>query len=742
MTGPISKPSENPLAQLAQDLRPGRLLPGLVAGLVTGILNVMLAMSLAALIFSGELAARLPTGIGMVLIGDAVVGTLIALTSSHPSSIAVSQDVPAAILAPVVAAALVGMPPGTGDAQRFFTAVLLITGATLLTGLCFLALGYFKLGGLVRFLPYPVIGGFLAGTGWLLLIGGIGIMAGDRSIATILRLDMFVHWLPGVVFALILMVVLRRVDHPLIIPGVVTAAVSLFYLFVWVSGASLPNLSAQGWLLGEFPAGGLWQFPLDPTHLGQVNWGTLASSLQNMLPILLISMVMLLLNVSGMELIVKQDINLNQELIVAGVGNLVGGTFGAIVTFHAISFSSLNHRMANSSRITALVSSAVCLLFVLLGPLVLAYLPKFILGGMLAYLGLSLLEEWVLQARSRFPPLDYFIVLLILAVAAVLGFLQGVVVGLLAALVLFIVNYSRINVVKRALSGVSFQSRVTRLGSQRAILLARGEQIHILQLQGYLFFGTAYHLLQQVRQRLAQNGLSQVRFLVLDFRQVTGLDSTAVLSFIKMKQIADELGLILIFTALSPEILAQFANNGLGEVDGVKVYPDLDRGVEWCEEEILQAADAGDVDESLLDHLVLILPEADNLEALLGYLEREEFASGEDLMRQGDEPDRLYFIEKGQVTAQLEAGPGEAQARLETMRGGRVVGEIGFYLSFARTATVRADEPTMVYRLSLARLKEMESSDPALAATIYHLIAHLLAERAAHLIRAVDALLQ
>ena len=67
-------------------------------------------------------------------------------------------------------------------------------------------------------------------------------------------------------------------------------------------------------------------------------------------------------------------------------------------------------------------------------------------------------------------------------------------------------------------------------------------------------------------------------------------------------------------------------------------------------------------------------------------------------MRQGDEPDRLYFIEKGQVTAQLEAGPGEAQARLETIRGGRVVGEIGFYFSFAAPLRFR-DEPTMVYRL-------------------------------------------
>jgi SulP family sulfate permease len=742
MSGPVSAQSENPLTQLARDLRADRFLPGIVTGLLIGTLNVMIAISFAALIFSGKLAANLPTGIGMVLIGDWLVCSLVALIGSHPSMVAISQDVPVAILAPVIAGALAAMPPEVGVEQQLFTALLFIAGTTLLTGLCFLVLGSFKLGGLVRFLPYPVIGGFLAGTGWLLFVGGIGIMVEERSIAALVHIDSLVHWLPGVVLALVLMFVSRRVDHPLTIPGVVAVAISLFYLLAWVSTASLPGLSAQGWLLGKFPAGSLWRFPLDPAILRMANWGTLVSNVQNVLPILLISVVTLLLNVSGMELIVKQDINLNRELVVAGVANLVGGMFGAIVSFQSVSFSALNHKMSDSSRFTALVCAAVCLVSVLLGPLALTYVPKFILGGMLAFLGLTLLEEWVIQSRRRFPPLEYFVVLLILAVAAIFGFLQGVVVGLLAAVTLFIINYSRIDVVKHVLTGASFQSRVSRLGRHRAVLLAQSDQIYIMQLQGYLFFGTAYHLLQQVRQRLAHDDKPQVRSLVLDFQHVTGLDSTAILSFMKMKQIAQERHLNLIFSALSPAVEGLFANNVLGEMDDVKIFSDLDRAVEWCEEEILPAEAAGEEGGSLLDQLALVLPEAGNLKTVLGYLDRQEFSPGEYLMRQGDDPDVMYFIEQGQVTAQLETGPGTSPARLETMHGGRVVGEIGFYLGLARTATVRADEPTTVFRLSLEKLREMEKTDPASAATIHRLIAHFLAERAAHLIRAVDALLQ
>ena len=284
------------------------------------------------------------------------------------------------------------------------------------------------------------------------------------------------------------------------------------------------------------------------------------------------------------------------------------------------------------------------------------------------------------------------------------GFLQGVAVGSLAAIALFIVKYSRVNVVKHTLSGASFQSRVTRASRLRAILHARGEQTHILQLQGYLFFGTAHRLLEQVRGRFQQTDLPPVRFVVLDFRQMTGLDSTAILSFTQLKQLAQDRAATLILTGLSPAMQAQFASHGLGEAERtMKVFPDLDRGVEWCEAEILRAEGAADEAGSLQQHIEQLLPEARHVETLLQYLKREDVAPNAYLIRQGDAPDVMYLLERGQVTAQLEPASGGSPTRLETMRGGRVVGQIGFYLD---------------------------------------LIVHLLAERVTHLIRAVDALLK
>jgi len=127
------------------------------------------------------------------------------------------------------------------------------------------------------------------------------------------------------------------------------------------------------------------------------------------------------------------------------------------------------------------------------------------------------------------------------------------------------------------------------------------------------------------------------------------------------------------------------------------------------------------------------------LKRLLPFLERLETKSGDYLMVEGDKPDCLYLVESGQVTAQLDF-PDRPPLRLESMGSGRVVGEIGFYLGQARTASVVVDKPGVVYRLTASALGEIEREDPQIASALHQLMANLLAQRATHLIQVVDAL--
>ena len=720
--------------QIRAELRPSRLVPALVSGVLNGALEVALAVSFAALVFSGDLSPHLSRGIGLALFSAMAGIALVALLSSFRASLSANQDVPAAIVALAAAAVAAAAAP----AAQFATVAVVIALTTLTAGLLFLFLGLFRLTGLVRFLPYPVIGGFLAGTGWLLVIGGIGMMAGRShalaGFGDLLAMPALVRWLPGVLAGALILLLAGRVRHYLFLPAAILGVLLLFYAVAFLRGASLAELSAGGWLLGPFPAGGLWQ-PIGRAEWSQADWSAVWPQLPNLLAAVGISAIALLLNATGLELSLRRDLDLNREMRAAGWANLVAGLGGGFVSYHALSLTMLNARLGAKGRLSSLVVAAVVAVALLFGGAALGLLPKLIFGALLAYLGLSFLWEWVVVAARRLPRIDYAIVVGILVIIAGVGFLQGVVVGVIAAVVMFVVSYSRSSVVKHELDGRSFASRVTRSSQARALLADVGEQAYYLQLQGFIFFGTAYGLLEAVRARVRR---VETRHVVLDFRQVIGLDSTALLSFDKMRQLAHDSGFSLTFAGLRPALREQFAQGGLREVPDVLVFaPDLDRAAEWVEDQLCLASAPPD-ERSLDDYLQAIVP-GQATTRLVGYLARRETAPGATLIRQGDEPDLIYFIESGQVTAQLEQ-PGRAPLRLETMRGGRTVGELGFYLGTRRSAAVVVDRPAVIYVLTQAELARIEREDPAAAYAFHRVIVHLLGERVLHLMQAVDAL--
>ena len=162
-----------------------------------------------------------------------------------------------------------------------------------------------------------------------------------------------------------------------------------------------------------------------------------------------------------------------------------------------------------------LISASLCGAALFLGGSLLAFFPKPIAGGLLLYLGLSFLVEWLYDGWFKLPKTDYFLVCLILFIVGVFGFMEGVGVGVLVAIVLSVVNYSRINVVKHTLSGTHCQSNVDRTLSHKKLLDVKGEQIYVLKLQGYIFFGTANNLLDQIRRRTDEEHLAALDDILL-----------------------------------------------------------------------------------------------------------------------------------------------------------------------------------------------------------------------------------
>jgi SulP family sulfate permease len=716
-------------------------------GLIAGVLSVVIEISLAALIFSGDLAPHVARGIGLTLIGGVVIGLVVTLTTSVPGTIAIPQDTTAAVLA-LVAAGIAAEVRGSGGGEAvFWTVAAAIAITSFLTGLFFLALGRFKLGGFVRFVPYPVVGGFLAGTGWLLMQGAINVMTGAPfrlgQLARLFQVDVVPLWLPGVVFGVLLLGGVRRFNAFVVIPSMLVAAIALFYGVLRFTNTSLADAGARGWLLGPFPSGALWSPPTPAVWAG-VDWAAIFARANGLGTVLVVGTVALLLNASGLELTMRRDIDLDHELEAAGLANVVAGLSGGPVGYQTMSLSALAQRLGAKGRLGGLLAAAVSGAALLFGAGLLSFFPRPVLGGFLFFLGLSFVVEWVYDAWFKLPRTDYLLVLLILAAVGAVNFLVGVGLGIAVAVTLFVVNYSRVNVVKLAFSGADFRSNVERPRSSREVLDETGDQILILRLQGYIFFGTAQALLTEIRRRAEHPTLRPLRYLVLDFRLVNGLDSSAVSCFERMRQWAEAKEFRVVFTQAPPGMRRQLERGGLDERrDGtVRFFSTLDHGVEWAENQTLTAAQVpAEADrDTLAVQLARVVPKSVDVNRLMAYLVKHQVSEGDYLVRQGDPPEAMYFIESGQVTAQLEL-PSGGIIRLRTMRGGTVVGEIPMYIGGVRTASVVATSPCTFYRLSVDRLDEMEHDAPDLAAALHKFIARTLAERLAGLSRTLEAAL-
>ena len=710
------------------------LLSSLTAGLVIGIINITLAVSFAALIFSGPLGVYLPVGIGLMLVSAVVFILLLGLTSSLRGLIAGPQDSPAAILALVAAAVAGAMPAAASSESLLATVMAAIAVTSLVTGLFFLFLGQLKSGNLVRFVPYPVVGGFLAGTGWLLLKGGLATLTDlPLTLETVPRLFQpanLLSWLPGLLLGAWLLWATRHIKSGLITPLTILAAVALFYVWLAVTGRTVTDAGVRPLLLGPFPQGALWK-PLTPTLMAQVDWRIILGQAGQVGIIVLVSVLSLLLNAGGIELAVRQDLDLNRELRVTGAANIAVGLLGGAVGYHALAESVLVHRMGARSRVTSTVAALSCVLPLFLGASILSYVPKLLVGGLLIFLGLAFLAEWLYDAWFKLSREDYLQVWLILGVVSAFGFLQGVAVGIGIALFMFVLTYSRVDVVTNVLTRGTYHSTVDRPNAQCQILQDNGERVVILQLQGFIFFGTAQALLDRIRRRLADPGLRRPDYLVLDFRRVTGFDASTVSVFQRIQQLCEAGPVELVFTQLSAEMRRWVARGGLREGVGsvFHLFPDLDHGLEWCEEQILAAERMTSTGRGgLQEQLARTFSDPAQTERFMSYLQRMDVPAGFQLFRQGDAADAMYFVDAGSVTVHLEVGESFG-ARLRTILSGTVVGEVGVYLEGPRTGTVVAAEPSTLYRLTTESLAHMEAQEPDLASALHRWIAQLMAQR-------------
>lgn len=726
-------------------LSPEVLWPNLIAATLMAMMNITLAISLGSLIFTGPLAEHRAVGIAIFLVGTAVGGVLVAAGSGFKGIIAGPRSAHAPILA-TMAVSLSVIMTNSAETAVVATVTAAILCITVVNGVFLYAMGQARLGDMVRYIPYPVMAGFFAGIGYLLVKGGVSVAVGpvaDLSAPlTLLGINAVLHILPALIFALLFYFTEQRVDHWLLLPGFLLVALGLFYGTLIIGGFTMDQATAAHWLsnLRGQESGFLPVFSLN--QLALVEWGAIVGQWSVFLVVTLLSMIILLLDVSGIEIILDRDLDPNHELKTAGLGNMLLGPIGGCPVIHVASDTAFTYKLGGDRFFMALVYGLIVGLAIWSGPALISMIPTWILGGLLLYLGIIFLVKWVWKTWQSLPRSDYLVLLAILAVVVMHGILEGVAVGVGLSIVMFVHNYSQLSVIKSQMSGLEHRSNIDRHILEQHFLDEHGDAILIMELQGFLFFGTASQLLDRIQVTLGEADGADITYLILDFKRVDAIDTSAVNSFTKLMQVCRKGGQTLLFTGCGPlvlELLSKLSDNQSDSDAALSFYKEMDEGMAWSEEQLLRGVQTN---EDRLDPVELLTPLLDSLEAaklIAEHMKMKTLTTGHMLFKQGDPGDGLYFLLSGALSIMIEL-PGGKVLHVRTFRAGAVLGEMAIYTGEPRSASAMVEKDGEFAYLSISALEELNCSHPDVVGHFHAYIVKLMAERLSRANKKIAAL--
>jgi SulP family sulfate permease len=709
----------------------------LAAGLVSMLVMLCYAMSLGTMIFSADLARYAGLGVPTAFISCVVTALVIALTSSMRMNIAGPDGNATAFLVGVAAGVASSVRADGGAPQTILLTVLIaIALCSVVTGIILYAVGSSRRSRSLQFLPFPVVGGFLAGTGYLLLAGAFRVVTGEpldwHALALLTQLN-WLTWTPALLVCGLATFLSHTSKHVAVLPVTLALGVALFYVLLIAEGLSIDDARDARLLL---PRVALHPIRIPELHLpaslahGGVDWSAIVAHLPETLVVTSISAITILMNSTAIGVATGEDIDLNREMRAAGIANIASGMLGGMVGYQSFNRSMLNARAGATSRLAGVFAALACLFVLAVSPDLVALFPVPVLVGLQLFMGLRLLIQWLVGAYRKLSWHEYLLVPLILCAIAFYGVVTGVVAGVIAACVMFALLYGRVSCVRMEFDGDTRTSNVERSIEATDRLRELGAQVCGMCLQGFLFFGTANSILHRVRERLATRGPVPIRFVVLDFTSTNGMDASVSVSFVKLRQLCATNDADLVLTGLparSRELLVKTGTMNLR----IHEFATLDSGLEWVEDTLL-AADSRALPRQEEDFQTMLAPHftPDALARLLALLDVLELDAGQPVFRRGDSGDAVYFVERGRVAVLLPLSGGRS-LRLRSFGPGTIVGEMAVYTQQSRSADVLAEGPTRVRRLTIESLHALERDDSVTAQQFHRFVVKVMASRLA-----------
>jgi SulP family sulfate permease len=603
--------------------------------------------------------------------------------------------------------------------------------------------GVFKGGRFIKYIPYPVVSGYLSGVGLIIALGQLPKLLGlPKGVGLLHGLVDPAAWkVPGVIVGIVTIIVM--ILAPRVTKKVPAAIIGLLagigtYFALGSFSADLLTVEANPLVIGPIKASGsllqsiaaqfhaLLNIQKEDLHL--VAYSALALSALLSIDTLKTCVVL--------DALTRGRHNSNRELLGQGFGNLAAFTVSGMPGAGQMGATLVN---VTSGGVTpwsgALEGVFVVLAMVLLGPLI-AWVPIGALAGILLVVAFRMFD-WSAFKLLRHPDtrFDFAVIAAVVVVAETIGLIAASASGIGLAILLFIRDQIRGSVLRRRATLKEVSSKTHRLESERELLQQHGELAAVFDLQGNLFFGTTDQLFTEAEQDLRLR-----RWLLLDVRRVQSMDYTAANLFKQMhNRLAEKNGGLLFCGMPSSlpqrqDIQGYLTQVGLvgGHKSSIRVCETRDEAIEWMEDRILEVAGwAGKNAQRALDLTEIeLLREMDQvvIEELRRCTHERTVKAGGKIFSRGDEGDEIFLIRNGIVAVLLPLQGGKRH-HLATFVRGDYFGEMSFLDKGTRSADAEAKTDCELYVLSRREFNAQALADPVLAVKVFARLARAVSLR-------------
>ena len=619
--------------------------------------------------------------------------------------------------------------------------LFLLVLVALLCGMLQIGFGAVRLGLLIKYMPYPVVSGYLSGVGLVIIVSQIPKFLGAPKALSfwgaLLEPSAWNHKavIVGAVTVSV-MILAPRVTRAVPAAILALAAGVLAYFALGLADHSLLVLAGNRLVVGPLSASGgfLAAFVGRFRAVRSVSAGELRRLLDPALTLAVLLSIDTLKTGVVLDALTRSRHNSNHELIGQGLGNIGAALAGGIPGSGQMGATLINMTSGGQTRLSGLFEGVLALLAFLLLGRVIAWVPIAALAGILIVVGFRMFDRHSLELlRSRSTILDFLVIVTVVVVAETVSLIAASAAGIGLAILLFIREQVGGSVVRRKSYGNQMFSRRARLPQEMAVLERCGNRTVIFELQGSLFFGTADQLLAAVEPELTQR-----TYVVLDMRRVLDVDVTAAHVLRQMEDTLAERNGYLIFCHFALHVPSgrdmedYFKQLGVVRPEQpARIFETRDEALEWVEERILEEEHVSARAETLLDlreMSVLAGRKEETYAALEACMEKRSYKEGEKIFSQGDLGSELFLIRRGLVRILMPVA-GKLQYHVATFGRGDFFGEIAFLRSGPRSANAAAFTDVDVFILSRQRFDSVAGEHKMLAIQLLEGISTSLAVR-------------